>query len=112
MRDGALPAIAMCLMLGMMLAHASSRTALAASLVVLVVATVESMIVVPVEWRTAIVVALLLLAGIIAAFILVSKKSAAPTSTIPGKSIAVLPFVNMTSERKMTSLRMVSPKKS
>jgi TolB-like protein/class 3 adenylate cyclase/Tfp pilus assembly protein PilF len=38
--------------------------------------------------------ALLLLAGIVAAFLIVSKKSARSTLTIPEKSIAVLPFEN------------------
>ena len=38
--------------------------------------------------------ALLLLAGIAAAFVLVSKKSARSTSIVPEKSIAVLPFEN------------------
>jgi adenylate cyclase len=47
---------------------------------------------------TAIAAALFFLAGIIAAFIIVSKKSAAPGSTVPGKSIAVLPFVNMSGD--------------
>jgi adenylate cyclase len=48
---------------------------------------------------TAIAAALLFLAGIIAAFIVVSKKSAMPTSTVPDKSIAVLPFVNMSADK-------------
>jgi TolB-like protein/class 3 adenylate cyclase len=39
--------------------------------------------------------ALLLLAGIAAAFVLVSKKSARSTSILPEKSIAVLPFENL-----------------
>ena len=39
--------------------------------------------------------ALLLLAGIAAAFVLVSKKSATSTSIVPEKSIAVLPFENL-----------------
>jgi TolB-like protein/serine/threonine protein kinase/Tfp pilus assembly protein PilF len=39
--------------------------------------------------------ALLLLAGIVAAFVLVSKKSARSTSIAPEKSIAVLPFENL-----------------
>ena len=39
--------------------------------------------------------ALLLLAGIAAAFVLVSKKSAISTSIVPEKSIAVLPFENL-----------------
>src|SRR5213596_2619382 len=43
--------------------------------------------------------ALLLLAGIAAAFVLVSKKSARPTSIVPGKSIAVLPFENLSEDK-------------
>ena len=39
--------------------------------------------------------ALLLLVGIAAAFVLVSKKSARSTSIVPEKSIAVLPFENL-----------------
>ena len=39
--------------------------------------------------------ALLLLAGLAAAFVLVSKKSARSTSIVPEKSIAVLPFENL-----------------
>jgi TolB-like protein/predicted Zn-dependent protease len=39
--------------------------------------------------------ALLLLVGIVAAFVLVSKKSARSTSIVPEKSIAVLPFENL-----------------
>ena len=39
--------------------------------------------------------ALLLLAGIAAAFVLVSRKSARSTSIVPEKSIAVLPFENL-----------------
>ena len=39
--------------------------------------------------------ALLLLAGIAAAFVLISKKSARSTSIVPEKSIAVLPFENL-----------------
>jgi len=39
--------------------------------------------------------ALLLLAGIASAFVLVSKKSATSTSIVPEKSIAVLPFQNL-----------------
>ena len=42
--------------------------------------------------------ALLLLAGIAAAFVLVSKKSARSTSIVPEKSIAVLPFENLSSD--------------
>jgi len=41
--------------------------------------------------------ALLFISGIIAAFVIASKKSA--TSTIPGKSIAVLPFLNMSADK-------------
>jgi adenylate cyclase len=47
---------------------------------------------------TAIAAGMLFFAGIIAAFIIVSKKSGAPASSIPGKSIAVLPFVNMSGD--------------
>src|SRR6266513_686492 len=42
--------------------------------------------------------AVLLLAGIIAAFVLVSKKSARSTSIVPEESIAVLPFENASNE--------------
>src|SRR2546430_51802 len=42
---------------------------------------------------------LLLLAGIAAAFVLVSKKSAKSTSIVPEKSIAVLPFENRSEEK-------------
>ena len=42
--------------------------------------------------------ALLLLVGIAAAFVLVSKKSARSTSIVPEKSIAVLPFQNLSSD--------------
>ena len=42
--------------------------------------------------------ALLLLAGIAAAFVLVSKKSARSTSIVPEKSIAVLPFENLSED--------------
>jgi adenylate cyclase len=44
----------------------------------------------------AIVAALLLLSGIIAALVVVSKKS---TSSLPAKSIAVLPFLNMSTDK-------------
>jgi len=43
--------------------------------------------------------ALLLLAGIAAAFVLVSKKSAKSTSIVPEKSIAVLPFENLSEDK-------------
>ena len=43
--------------------------------------------------------ALLLLAGIAAAFVLVSKKSTRSTSIVPEKSIAVLPFDNLSEEK-------------
>ena len=43
--------------------------------------------------------ALLLLAGIAAAFVFVSKKSAKSTSIVPEKSIAVLPFENRSEEK-------------
>ena len=42
--------------------------------------------------------ALLLLAGIAAAFVLISKKSARSTSIVPEKSIAVLPFQNLSAD--------------
>jgi TolB-like protein/class 3 adenylate cyclase/predicted Zn-dependent protease len=42
--------------------------------------------------------ALLLLAGVAAAFVFVSKKSARTTSTFPEKSIAVLPFQNLSGD--------------
>ncbi len=48
----------------------------------------------------AITAALLLLSGIIAAFIVVSKKSAAPTAPVPVKSIAVLPLENLSDEKE------------
>jgi adenylate cyclase len=47
----------------------------------------------------AIAAASLFLAGIIAAFVVVSKKSATPTLNAPGKSIAVLPFLNMSADK-------------
>src|SRR5437899_2737391 len=43
--------------------------------------------------------ALLLLVGIAAAFVLVSKKSARSTSIVPEKSIAVLPFENRSEDK-------------
>ena len=48
---------------------------------------------------SAIAITLLLLSGMIAASIVISRKSATPTSTVPGKSIAVLPFVNMSADK-------------
>jgi adenylate cyclase len=47
----------------------------------------------------AIAAALVFLSGIIAAFVVVSKRSATTASTVPGKSIAVLPFVNMSADK-------------
>src|SRR5205814_10206264 len=47
----------------------------------------------------AVAVALLLLAGIIAAFIAVSKRSAKSILPVPEKSIAVLPFANLSEEK-------------
>jgi len=47
----------------------------------------------------AIAAAVLLLGGIIAAFIFGSKKLATSTSMTPGKSVAVLPFVNMGADK-------------
>ena len=49
--------------------------------------------------RVAITAALLLLSGIIAAFVVVSRKSATSKSTIFDKSVAVLPFVNMSADK-------------
>ena len=46
-----------------------------------------------------IVTALLLLAGIAAAFVIVSKKSAKSPIAVPEKSIAVLPFENLSDDR-------------
>src|SRR5207302_2166005 len=43
--------------------------------------------------------ALLLLAGIVAAFVLVSKKSTRSTSIAPEKTIAVLPFENLSGDK-------------
>src|SRR5439155_26396612 len=43
--------------------------------------------------------AVLLLAGIVAAFVLVSKRSARSTSIVPEKSIAVLPFENHSEDK-------------
>ncbi len=48
---------------------------------------------------TVIATALPLLAGIIAAFVIVSKKLPKSTSTIPDKSIAVLPFENRSEDK-------------
>jgi TolB-like protein/Tfp pilus assembly protein PilF len=47
----------------------------------------------------AMAVALLLVAGIVAAFVIVSKKSTRSTSTVPEKSIAVLPFENRSEDK-------------
>jgi TolB-like protein len=48
---------------------------------------------------TLVAAALLLLAGSVAALVIVSKKSAISTSTISQKSIAVLPFENLSEEK-------------
>ena len=48
--------------------------------------------------QTAIASALLLLIGIAAAFVVVSKKSAISTLAAPAKSIAVLPFANLSAD--------------
>jgi TolB-like protein/Tfp pilus assembly protein PilF len=48
---------------------------------------------------TAIATAALLLAGLVAAFVIVSKKSPKSTSTISEKSIAVLPFENRSEDK-------------
>ncbi|MEY2527026.1 MAG: hypothetical protein QOE73_1797 [Verrucomicrobiota bacterium] len=50
------------------------------------------------QWAT-IATALLLVGAIVAAFIVVSKRSARSTSTIPEKSIAVLPFENRSEDK-------------
>jgi TolB-like protein/Tfp pilus assembly protein PilF len=47
----------------------------------------------------AIATALLLLAGVVGAFVIVSKKSGKSTSTVPEKSIAVLPFENLSDDK-------------
>src|SRR6202023_1667984 len=47
----------------------------------------------------AIVTALLLFSAIVAAFVIVSKKSATSTSAVPEKSIAVLPFENRSEDK-------------
>src|SRR3989449_6012654 len=49
---------------------------------------------------TAIAIALLLLAGIVAAFVTVSKKSPRPASSVSEKSIAVLPLENLSEEKE------------
>src|SRR2546421_1317000 len=49
---------------------------------------------------TAIATALLLLAGIVAAFVTVSKKSPRPASSVSEKSIAVLPLENLSEEKE------------
>jgi TolB-like protein/Tfp pilus assembly protein PilF len=51
---------------------------------------------------TAITAALLLLIGVVTAFVIVSKKSAQSISTVPEKSIAVLPFENLSEEKGNT----------
>ena len=48
---------------------------------------------------TAIVTALLLVGAIVAAFVVVSKKSARSTSTVQAKSVAVLPFENLSEDK-------------
>lgn len=57
MRDGALPAIALCLMLGMMLAYARPRSVLAAIVVLGLSALGASAIVFPLEWQAYVVIA-------------------------------------------------------
>jgi TolB-like protein/class 3 adenylate cyclase/Tfp pilus assembly protein PilF len=47
----------------------------------------------------AIVTALLLFSAIVAAFVIVSKKSTTPASAVPEKSIAVLPFENLSDDK-------------
>jgi len=49
---------------------------------------------------TAIATALLLAGVIVAAFFVVAKRSARSTSTVPEKSIAVLPFENLSSDKE------------
>ncbi len=49
---------------------------------------------------TAIVTALLLLSAIVVAFVIISKKSATSTSAVPEKSIAVLPFENLSNDKE------------
>jgi len=44
--------------------------------------------------------ALLLLAGVVAAFVILTKKRARSTSNVPEKSIAVLPFENLSSDKE------------
>ncbi len=48
---------------------------------------------------TALAAAALLLIGIVAAFVAVSKRSGKSTSTVPEKSIAVLPFENLSDDK-------------
>jgi len=50
----------------------------------------------------AIAAALVVIAGIAAAFILVSKKSSTPASSVSDKSIAVLPFENLSDDKANT----------
>jgi TolB-like protein len=50
------------------------------------------------QW-TAIATALMLLGAVVTAFFIVAKKSARSTSTIPEKSIAVLPFENLSEDK-------------
>ena len=52
-----------------------------------------------VRWAEA-AAALLIFAAIVAAFVLVSKKSARSTSIVPEKSIAVLPFENLSNDQE------------
>jgi TolB-like protein len=51
-----------------------------------------------VRWAE-VAVALLVLAAIVAAFVLVSKKSTRSLSSVPEKSIAILPFANLSEEK-------------
>lgn len=57
MRDGALPAIALFLALGMMLAYAADRTWLAAAIAALLAAVGASAVVLPLEWQAYVVIA-------------------------------------------------------
>src|SRR5437763_1209748 len=56
MRDGALPAIALCLALGMLFAYASRRAWFAATGTLIVVAVGVSALVLPLEWQAFVVI--------------------------------------------------------
>ncbi|MFN2474615.1 MAG: hypothetical protein ABR588_11955 [Sphingomicrobium sp.] len=57
MRDGAVPAIALCLALGILLAYAPRRALLAAIVAIALVAIAVSAIVLPLEWQAYVVIA-------------------------------------------------------